>query len=184
MMWVLDLKEIKCLPPQDVGAADGAEGPEEDSGSRSNNELERSRKRHFVSMWTKHLCPMCQHFHQAPDYHQQLCNDPSSELLESLWLEGRTSSDWKEHPSLFGIKGQMRNNTATEIKQRFCRHVLFSRFRSSRSGGGTVPDGTGSRRRLQGGNGVGRFGWGGCWRYVVCGRALEKRVNQKQIHTF
>lgn len=28
------------LPPQDVGAADGAEGPEEDSGSRSNKELE------------------------------------------------------------------------------------------------------------------------------------------------
>lgn len=27
-------------PPQDVGAADGAEGPEEESGSRSNKELE------------------------------------------------------------------------------------------------------------------------------------------------
>lgn len=46
----MDLKEIKCLPPQDVGAADGAEGPEEDSGSRSNNELQRMRKWHFVSM--------------------------------------------------------------------------------------------------------------------------------------
>lgn len=28
------------LPPQDVGAADGAEGPEEARGSRSNRELE------------------------------------------------------------------------------------------------------------------------------------------------
>lgn len=28
------------LPPQDVGAADGAEGPEEARGSRSSRELE------------------------------------------------------------------------------------------------------------------------------------------------
>lgn len=41
---VLKLKEIRWLPPQDVGAADGAEGPEEDSGSRSNNELEETRQ--------------------------------------------------------------------------------------------------------------------------------------------
>lgn len=33
------------LPPQDVGAADGADGPEEDSGSRSNKELEAETQR-------------------------------------------------------------------------------------------------------------------------------------------
>lgn len=44
MIYIFDVKELRSLPPQDVGAADGAEGPEEDSGSRSNNELERMRK--------------------------------------------------------------------------------------------------------------------------------------------
>ena len=36
-MW-FDMKE-EDLPPQDVGAADGPEGPEEDRGSRSSKEL-------------------------------------------------------------------------------------------------------------------------------------------------
>lgn len=41
---ILDLKKTRCSPPHDVGAADGAEGPEEDSGSRSNNELQKMRQ--------------------------------------------------------------------------------------------------------------------------------------------
>lgn len=45
-------QETGDLPPQDVGAADGAEGPEEDSGSRSNKELENKaeteRKWHSI----------------------------------------------------------------------------------------------------------------------------------------
>lgn len=37
--WQPSLKDTGHLPPHDVGAADGAEGPEEDRGSRSNKEL-------------------------------------------------------------------------------------------------------------------------------------------------
>lgn len=42
-------QQLICLekgdpPPQDVGPADGAEGPEEDSGSRSNKELDNEEE--------------------------------------------------------------------------------------------------------------------------------------------
>lgn len=108
----LDLKEIVFLPPQDVGAADGAEGPEEDSGSRSNKELERTRQEHLMSTWTK-LPEICHHFNQDSCCRWQRCNDSSSELLYNHGngstlleiradsrLEGKVASEnnvWKEH---------------------------------------------------------------------------------------
>lgn len=41
------------LPPQDVGAADGTEGPEEASGSRSNKELRKRKNKAETRMTVK-----------------------------------------------------------------------------------------------------------------------------------
>lgn len=50
----LDVNE-KDLPPQDVGAADGAEGPEEDSGSRSNKELHNQKEQNKIDNFKQKL---------------------------------------------------------------------------------------------------------------------------------
>lgn len=165
---VLKLKEIRWLPPQDVGAADGAEGPEEDSGSRSNNELEETRQWHFntfhISMWTK-----------LPVVYVSSLGFMFS-LIVLQWFINIRNKSWQSTRGQSSLWKQFFERTS-QI-QRFCRNVLFSRFRSSRGGGGggTVPSSTSSRRRLQGGNGIWRFGWGRSWRDVVCGRALEEKA--------
>lgn len=46
-----DLTKWSFLPPQDVGAADGAEGPVEDRGSKSNKELKNSTNIRIIGLY-------------------------------------------------------------------------------------------------------------------------------------